>query len=582
MMVEQVIEELERYGSYAEAAAPPIPIDQIGTSTQATTAAPVAHRVLVVRHRLGWPIALAVAALVLLLIGGVALVSRETGTPVVDSETPTTIAEATPTPMPTVTPSPVAPLVWNSINTGAFSMDGTVKAVSPTNNNWWAVGSATDTIAVWSSPDGLEWANVDSDTFGPGIASGVAEHTGRLVVGGYSGEEAAIWTSFDGETWTQVPQDDALFGSSSRINDVIVHYNYAFLAVGTDIWISPNGTDWTMTSLAGGTAYDVLEYDSGVLAGGAADNGTGAMMWLSEDLGTTWMQTEVNSRSDLFAQSEVRSIAVTESGFVAVGSVGSGVNERPAAWRSEDDSSWKLVWVGDDAGRMTSVANSGEQTVAVGWSASKGDGTVWLSGDDGATWIAYSDRLNVFGENQGTSTELNSIETAGEGIFLVAGTKSGSPAMWLGYAPDEPEQVDADGRPLVGWTCKARIDNGAVWEPGEWVEASGAYVAVGSGPMPALCLDLLDTHREPQAWKVEWEGVAPTLEVGLLLVFEKGIHGTVYAEREIADESGEWMTPVLQPDPTEPFTVVVMPHSFDEWTEITFTITPCTSSTCEN
>ncbi|MBW2471937.1 MAG: hypothetical protein JRE18_07660, partial [Deltaproteobacteria bacterium] len=220
-------------------------------------------------------------------------------------------------------------------------------------------------------------------------------------------------------------------------------------------------------------------------------------------------------------------------------------------------------------GSFESVDYASGQTVAVG--KTDGGGTVWLSSDSGDSWVQYEDRLGLFEGNPVNPGGLNVVRAGEEGTFMSGGERTGHPAIWLGVPPEPIPEVDAEGRPLVGWTCQARIDNGAVWQLGEWDEEAGHYVASGVTP----CLDLLDVHLEPQQWKVEWEGTARVTEVGFLLWFERGIHGTIYAEREISGETGEWMTPIIEPDPEAPFAWIAMPHSFDDWEEISWTITPC-------
>jgi len=124
--------------------------------------------------------------------------------------------------------------------------------------------------AVWTSPDGYAWTRVphDEEVFGgvggqvmhdvvaagPGlVAVGEDEPDSRSAIGGI---RAAVWTSTDGTTWMRVTHDPALFGENEderAMRDVTV-VGADLLAVGTDMWTSPDGVNWTHTAVDGAGA----------------------------------------------------------------------------------------------------------------------------------------------------------------------------------------------------------------------------------------------------------------------------------------------------------------------------------------
>ncbi len=588
-MVSDVIQELERYGRNAESVASPILLAEVTGGRRASSRHLQISPPLASRPRRGLVVALGAAALTLAVIGGVAVLDPfASDQPVVDSP-PATTAPVEPD-EPEVLPTPVEFLVWSSVLDPDFDVEGSIEGIAPTSIGWFGVGSAVNQSgelvpAVWMSIDGDEWVRIESEVFDNelGVIRDVADHTGRIVVAGIDTDAGvpAFWYSNDGFNWERLEAGDVFGPEGAEVHALVVHWPgiSAYVAVGTHVWTSPNGLDWNRHDLPGGTAYSLMELDDGLLAGGVESTGKAAI-WLSEDLGSTWSAVDVNSSPDLFPASVINSMTRTDDGYVAVGGVGAGDATQPAVWTSADGQQWDLTWAAGDGVRGTfrSVAYSAGQTVAVGESGTAG--TVWLSADSGATWVEYGDRLGLFAagnDPSGVSVDvIRSTDPVGFAGFAAAGERKGEPAIWFGAMPKSIPDVNFEGYPLVGWTCQARIDNDAIWGLGEWDDDAGHYVAAGTVP----CLDLLEIHLEPQQWKVEWEGVANKLEIGFLLWFERGLHGTNYAARKIKSESGEWLTPILSPDPEEPFTWVAMGHSFDDWEEITWTVTPCAASDC--
>lgn len=582
-MTVDVVQELERYGSYAESAAPALDVESV-LATRKRPTPTKSPRLAPPSPRFGFAVALVAAVLTLVIIGAVTLLDPfSVDLPVVDTPPPTTA------PAEAVDPTPVEAPVWSTVFDSDFDLPGSIEGLTQTSVGWVAVGSVAEaagatTPAMWVSADGLEWNRVVSDAFDDarGVLRGVADHTGRLVVVGVDSDTGrpAFWQSNAGFNWQRLAVEGDVFGPiGAEITSIAVPHFAGYVAVGSHSWTSPDGLTWERHEFPDGLAFSLLEFPDGLLAGGVTKSTGTAAIWISGDYGTNWSAAQVESRFDLYPSTSIRSLAQTDTGYVAVGHAGDDAEVYPAIWTSKDGHSWQLVWVADDGayGSLLAVAHSAGQTVAVGERLDGGQGAVWLSSDDGASWVEYDDRQGLFDGGQATTgSAIWAVEPGEGGAFVAAGIRKGEPGVWHGTRAEKPPETDADGRPLLGWTCQARIDNDAVWELGHWDEEAGHYVATGVTP----CLDLLEIHFEPQIWKVEWTGSSNKLEVGFLLWFERGIHGTVFAQKESSGESGEWLTPIITPDPTAPFTFVAMPHSFDDWEEITWTVTPCAATGC--
>jgi hypothetical protein len=180
----------------------------------------------------------------------------------------------------------------------------------------------------------------------------------------------------------------------------------------------------------------------------------------------------------------------------------------------------------------------------------------------------------------------------------------------------KPDKPDKPGKPLPApdiWTCAERVENGAVWLPGEWVgddpltpDVEDYYLSDTTVPVDVpLCIDMVDLvdhvdpeydHRNVVNWTVEWEGKAVRkAPKGLMFIFEEELPGTHYAEAEALpdpeeevfldcvfdDETGEytcdgsWENITLTGNgDAEHLVFLAMGHQGDKWTELTFTVTP--------
>jgi len=209
------------------------------------------------------------------------------------------------------------------------------------------------TPVAWTSTDGNTWSlhslGDTGFTFPVAVATGAG---GTVVAVGRSGPLPVAWTTTDGVSWQE--QAVATLGSG--------------------------GVAERMTS--------VVATDAGFLAGGSVGPelfDRHARFWTSAD-GRTWRP--VPDDPGAFANAEVRAIARSGSGFVAVGVVGTAQQATAAvAWTSSDGTTWHRV---DDpafaGGVAVSVTTAPFGLVAVGSDVNRKEAVAWTS-RDGRSWV---------------------------------------------------------------------------------------------------------------------------------------------------------------------------------------------------
>jgi hypothetical protein len=338
-----------------------------------------AMRIKPARTRLQPVLAAAVAAvIVVIVVGGVAWLAERDDRPVVDTRPtlpPTTITSTTTTTTtkPTTTTEAAASIVpsisWTMIGIPGVEERGQTDASSMSIVD----GVAYLTGAYWSddwrilrggiilrSEDGLTWERLDDPAiFGTGGQNiyGVASHEGTTVAVGFECTDnesaclAAVWISTDnGHTWERVPHQEAFGSSGLHRMLAITATDSGFLAVGDDIWTSPDGQTWTVVDDLPGnrnTIWDVVATPDLIVGVGQRwDNGSEAAIWTSPN-GSEW--TRVPDEDGNFSGGEgnpsyLSAVAVTPDGFAAVGAAGTSAGGGDAAaWLSTSGTRWRPV-----------------------------------------------------------------------------------------------------------------------------------------------------------------------------------------------------------------------------------------------
>ena len=294
--------------------------------------------------------------------------------------------------------------------------------------------------AVWLSPDGEAWTRVpDPDgVFGAGVATltGVADSGSRLVAIGVAATEGgsadgnvdprpAVWVSDDdGASWARVPPGDAAFGGEGRhLMWTVIATDQGFVAAGDDLWTSPDGWEWTRVG----------------------------------------------------PMKEVRRIARTDDGYVAVGIVIFESLYRAAAWTSADAMSWAPVELpaatplinADNWSAATDVVAAPGGVVVVGQANGDNgsDGAVWLAGEDGEwSWVQGASDVFARSGNQ----EIRGVAAVADRLVAVGTQRPAT--LWA-------DPIDPRFGPALSWVSS---DGGRSWVrvEGETLGARGADLSM--------------------------------------------------------------------------------------------------------
>lgn len=277
---------------------------------------------------------------------------------------------------------------------------------------------------------------------GPGLVA-----VGTISIAGH--DSVAFWSSPDGLTWTRAPADpvfiDSTAGRLAQRGNLLVLGGFNCLAGGTycgtsklfvsvagSPWHAATGvnTDWSYEAVAAGgpgfvaagTAQDAFDHTTGVVA-------------TSVD-GLNW--SEVPPTAGM-AGAKIGGLAAGPTGLVAVGQLGG----LPAVWTSPDGLTWTRVGLANapTGGTVTDVAQAGSHWVAVGTRA--GQATAWTS-SDGATWQAGPPGSGLEG------TTIRRIVAIGSGFVALGESTPGDGVAWQ----------SADG------TSWAKLDSGDIFKDG--------------------------------------------------------------------------------------------------------------------
>lgn len=437
-------------------------------------------------------------AVVLIVIGGTAIVlggprgdaqNPVTGVPTADATTstpPSTTTESTPPSTATEPPTRTAAYdSWQRV--GADVMQPVVGLFDMTQAGSRLIAVGFDpgeedfrqNGVIFVSDDGVTWTRLAEDdpalTLGAVLMYGIAEGGPGLVAVGTGCEDntapcathPTVWTSVDGTSWTRSAPDPDIFGEGGGMMDVAAT-DYGIVAagsiavLGTDdgfffrpaVWLSPDGADWSRVwegdlGDAGASSFipgfTALAADSdGLIVGvGSAKNEDSqvvAAVWISTD-GRAWERIEPNSSA--FGSENGLDVTMLEvtwgsDGFIAVGTEG---GTHVAIWKSVDGHSWIRIDTTNQpfgmTGTLSAVAALDTGFVTTGpHGFAGGDGTLVTlwTSPDGSTW----DRVQTLGPGY-----TMAIVVTDAGIFVAGATPDATnfhAAVWAGPAfdPDAP------------------------------------------------------------------------------------------------------------------------------------------------
>lgn len=381
-------------------------------------------------------VAAGAAAFVLVVIGGVGLLSMNggddiapagPGTPDVTQPVAEPSTPPTATTPPDAEPQVAAPGEWMRVSLESLGFPSGFSDVAAGPNGFVAVGLS----GAGTSEDGMVWHLVSADVFAINALVG----DGTLMAFDRSGTGPAVWNSTDGTAWTRTMLDDAEFGEFDEVN-AAAHSEFGYVAVGAAhsdgtvaVWTSADGTDWTKVNLDGlslrGEMLNVTFGDNGYVAVGRSPSSTG--VWTSPD-GTVWTNvSELSGATNAgLGQTAFYGVTFGNGRFIAVGVEGSDDSSpddsnpfdwHAAVWTSTDGTTWERVPHDDEvfgygdqelAVGMDAVAFGAAGYVAVGdaiTATPEGDQrtAIWYSAD-GTTWERVSHNEDLLGGNVGLSS----------------------------------------------------------------------------------------------------------------------------------------------------------------------------------
>ncbi|HNW36557.1 MAG TPA: hypothetical protein PKM25_16590, partial [Candidatus Ozemobacteraceae bacterium] len=241
------------------------------------------------------------------------------------------------------------------------------------NDRLWVIGGGDGGIPftlndVWSSPDGISWAEATqgSDAMFTACEShGVASFNGRLwVMGGRQNSTGflskEIWNSSDGRTWTRAGFADSWGGSDTgngRCKFGLVRYQpsgdieklYLLGGFGgttnslqNDVWSSTDGTTWTALENAPWLAresFGCAVFQGKIfIIGGNGQNGCIPDIWSFD--GSIW--TQVTDGAPWGARKEMKTAVLGDKLFVFGGRDSDGI-PRNDLWYTQNGTDWTSV-----------------------------------------------------------------------------------------------------------------------------------------------------------------------------------------------------------------------------------------------
>jgi len=288
--------------------------------------------------------------------------------------------------------------------------------------------------------------------------------------------------------WSRIPHDEVLFGGTDDVSCMSVASTPSgFVAVGRDesvtaaaVWFSTDGYTWEravhMEGMFGGPGsqamWDVTAGPGNSVAVGYELTGSDhdAAVWTGG--GTIWKR--VAHDEAVFGGSgsqDMRAVAASATGVVAVGRDDSGGDSDAAVWFSEWGSNWtrvphvEAVFGGNLNQRMWGVTAGGPGYVAVGDDGDVGAAAVWTS-VDGITWSRVPHDEAVFG---GPGNQImRGVTAGGPGLVAVGGDYGGGDldaAVWTSVDGVTWSRVPHD-EAVFGGTVHQEMQDVTVGGPG--------------------------------------------------------------------------------------------------------------------
>jgi hypothetical protein len=486
------------------------------------------------RRRPSWLVAVAAAAAVLLVIGGVGWFARSGDAPNLDDAADT--STTTPATAAAVAAGPT--LSWIEV-AGPGVGDGYVSAILSVDEGFvafaesWDPTTETPTQQAWQSNDGTKWAPVEltglegAQVFAHTIAQG---GPGFVAVGmafeeptapyGPDGGTFLAWTSANGLDWQAhpLPQPDL-----TAPDPLVTWYPSVETIAVSDAGIVAAGTahaevmfeqivadhlgislDEAMEQICGmGTDNDTLEvfscpenpedsfYEEELLFSatfaelGISEEAASvmnemseqALVWYSPD-GSSWELVEDPFGSPAF----VNAVAATDNGFYAV----AHGRMRSTVWFSADGRNWEPSGATPEDGDIDRIYAREDVLYATGWQRD-GKSVVWSS-TDGATWTTV-DLSPLFAGEEGDHS-MWELRTGGLGLI-------GQAESYVDpFVDAEPVVFEADGLEITMWLGEG--------ERVRIVDPATGVVLLEGGPWE---------YREPEPFELDRDGYRVAMDL---------------------------------------------------------------------
>lgn len=309
-----------------------------------------------------------------------------------------------------------------------------------------ANGSDSDGVALWLSPDGLNWSrreDPDGD-FAGGYIDALAARDGLVIAAGTASNVAAVWLSDDGGgAWRRIDSGNPAFRirrhtqmtgvAAGNAGVVAVGLSWDDVTIDAHAWHSVDGRIWRRAidppawsgggdqvllnacALPGG-GFLALAYS--VVQGARTDS-----VWLSAD-GLNWEPaTGGPPLSEL-------SCTAAAGGVVVAGSQQGAGGEDLVLTRTVDGRSWTsagpVAMDADDP--FASMAGDGDRIVVA--AGVGGDVRLFTSADAGATWREHA----VAGLRGAGYQGVWDVVIVGDEVVMTGWDGAGA-AVWIGPAP---------------------------------------------------------------------------------------------------------------------------------------------------